>query len=394
MKNKLLKKMMVVSATVVMMLSSVLTVNAAEITMVNAAEEITTDSSGNVFYAGQDVNLGQHNMRQIGNELVAAGLNINCDGAQVDGSVFAAANKVKLNDAKLGGSAFIAGQMIDIAAEANNNMFIVGQQIDFADVTKAKAMYTAGQVVNVKGSYKYVNASADTLYFDAVVDGDVVLDAANVHIGPNASVTGEFKIKYTDGYEANDAASVVNAQVEKVEASGENKKTTGALVLAAILKRVLRTIKGLFVNTVIALIMAFLFRKNLKEAADACKANPGSYLGFGALAMFVAPIAFVILLCTVIGVKAAIIGAIFYGVAIALQGVFTFASFGRELFFGKAKKRLNPVLEIIISVLPYAIACQIPGINAIINIACGLYTFGYIASAVSKKIKENSTCDC
>ena len=67
--------------------------------------------------------------------------------------------------------------------------------------------------------------------------------------------------------------------------------------------------------------------------------------------------------------------------ALCVAKVFTFASLARELIFKNAKKRLHPVLEAVIAVLPAAVLKEIPFIGGLLSLACAVYMLGYVGLA-------------
>lgn len=380
MKTKFIKMI-----TAVVAVATVFTMNAAN---VNAASlDSMEDSAGNVFVAGSDFGIKDIKDGAIDGEVFAAGKDIDVDNAVVDGSVFVAGMNLSVEDSVVDGSAFLAGQNIDVDSIIDKNIFVAGQDVSLKDNTEAKAAYVAGATIDINGAFDCVNAAGGIINFDAEVDGDVTLDGDVINIGDNAKVTGDIIVKYGSQLNVSDNAKVENIQSTKVEdKSGVavEKVTAGAVILG----KVKKCISLLFGNAVLALLFAFFLKRDLKKANAACKANPGSFLGYGAIALIAAPVAIIVCLITVIGAKAAGVATLIYILTCNIAGVFAFASFVRELMFGKAGKRLNPVAEIVISVLPLAVIKVIPVIGGLVSFACLLYTFGYMVNVFVEKAKE------
>lgn len=394
-----MKKIFFMSLAMCLMLVAV-PVSAKDVARPEAttATGVENDTAGNTFLAGDSVSTTLLRGKPVENELFMAGRDVYCDGTAVDGSAFIAGQNVQITDTTVNGTSFVAGQIVSVNATSNHNNFVAGQSISLGHNNQAKSVYAVGQIISIDGTYDYVAAAGTSVSLNATVNGDVSLVGDDIYIGPNANITGKVSITY--GQSVDIAEGIDSSKFEIVKEVTEadkneevSNKSKVALVFAKLIKSIVKKIKNaimlLFANSIIALLMAFMFRKNLKDAYDTCKAKPGAYLGLGALAYIATPMVLVILAVTIIGARAAAICGVFYGLAIALASVFTFASFVREWFFARMKKRLNPVLEIVLAVLPYAILKQIPIVGLLIGIACCVYTFGYIVDQAGKKLKEN-----
>jgi len=357
---------------------------------------VSSDSSGNVFGAGQDISISAAGYDKIDNELFLAGMNLSANDVDIDGCAFIAGNSLTIKDSYIGGSLFTAGANISIDSSVKNNVWAAGSTIVVSDNTTAKGINIAGANITVAGEYEGATLCGDTVSFNGKVDGDLNIEAEHVTIGEDAEVTGTLTVTSYVEPEIASGASVDDYKFvemkkdendEKVSAGAVGKAATGAVFLAKIGK----IIKNILKYAVLALLFAFVFSKNLTDAYDYSKNKPGEFWGFGALALICAPVVAIILCVTVVGLPVAGVSMTIYALALSVSRVFAFASLVRELIFTRTKSRLHPILETELAVLPAAIIKAIPLVGGLVGFACAIYTIGYIVLAVAKAVSERNT---
>jgi hypothetical protein len=117
--------------------------------------------------------------------------------------------------------------------------------------------------------------------------------------------------------------------------------------------------------------------------ADAIKTNPLSSLGWGALILFVTPIAAIIVCCTVIGLPVGIIALVLYGIAIYLSQIPVALCIGR-LIFGRFREVESS--GIMIGTLATGLAILtllrlIPVIGFLVGLATAIFGLGSLVSS-------------
>lgn len=369
-------------------------------TNVHASDDISDkDASGNLFCAGQNVNVTGD--EKIQNELFAAGMMVNVSDVKIDGSVFTAGQNVSLKNAKSGGSVFVAGSNVTLDVDAKNNIWAVGNVITTSNDTKVKGLHIAGNTVSVDGEYDAVSIAGSTVTFNAVVKGDVSIEANEIIIGDDAKIGGNLKIVSEEDPKASD---VVGGKYEFEKSKSEDTEDEGLDVLngntgkalgkaafgVILLKKVKSAFFNLFKYAVLAVVLAVVFKKNLSDSYEYATKRPGAFWGFGALILMCFPVMAIVLCVTVIGIPVAGLASAFYIFSICIARVFTFASLGRELIFSHTKKRLNPIAECVLAVLPAAIIKVIPVVGGIVGFACAIYMIGYVCLAFADTISKES----
>lgn len=391
MSNRILKRI-IATFTTVLTLSMVMN------TAVFASDaDISRDSSGNTFIAGSKVTINE----QVGNELFAAGQDVNADGTQVAGSAFIAGMDVSFRDSSVGSSVFAAGNTVTIDAEAVNNIWAAGQNVSLKNNTKAKAAYVVGNNLNVYGNYDYLFLAGSSIVFDGTVSGDAQIEG-NVTFGSNAKIDGKVIVKGQKEPVIEDGAKVDNLEFELVtkESVEDNeigdavsktaKKTAGFLILSKIKSFIFWALAF----AIFAIVFATLFNKNLTESYDmAVKTNPLAFWLSGAIGIIAIPIAVLVLCITVVGAPAGIFVLAIYLLAFAIARVFTFASLVRELIFTHTAKRLNPIIETILAVLIAALTKVIPFVSGIVGLISKAYALGYIICLVYSKMSHGKKAE-
>lgn len=394
--KELLKK--VVTFTTVALLTAVVTISNTY-----ASDEITTkDSSGNLFCAGQMVSVNSETSGEVENELFAAGMEIYADNLNVNGSIFTAGQNVSCQGTKVGGSIFAAGNNVSIDAEANNNIWVAGNSISFGKDSVVKGLHAAGNNIIVNGKYDAVAIAGSLVTFNAEVAGDVSIEAEKVVFGENAKIGGNLVITSKEDPGASDyvEGTYEFKQLVKEDNAAEGNTDSGvvksvgkaagkAAFFAVLLKKIKKAVLGLFKYAILAVVLAVLFKKNLADSYEFSTKRPASFWGFGALALLFFPIVAIVLCITVIGAPLAGLAGAIYVLAICMSTVFAFASLAKELIFTHTSKRLHPIAECVIAVLPAAIIRVIPVVGGIVGFACAIYTMGYVCLAIADTISAN-----
>ena len=386
-------------------LTSMLTVIFIISNVFAASDTFDIDSSGNLFGSGDVVNVETGASGEVNNELFAAGMDVSANGVYIDGSAFVAGQSVSIKESEVGGSVFAAGNSVTIDADVNNNIWAAGNILVVSEDTSVKGIHLAGNNISVCGEYEGAAIYGSTVFFDAVVDGDVEIEADELTIGENAKVSGNLIITAPSDPKADSITEgdytyekpVVNTDDDDEFADEKDglKKTLGKASFGLLLlKKAKKVIFGLLKYAVLAAVLALVFKKNLDASYEYATKKTGAFIATGALTLICLPIIAIILCITVIGLPVSGLALTFYVLALCVAKVFTFASIARELIFKNAKKRLHPVLEAVIAVLPAAVLKEIPFIGVLLGLACAVYMLGYVGLAFYYAVagkKESNT---
>ena len=360
----------------------------------DSTDVFSKDPSGNVFGAGQSVNVASFSGISVDNELFAAGMDVRADGVDIDGSAFMAGQNVSIVNSTVGGSIFAAGSNVTIDAAANNNIWIAGSSAIAGENTSVKGLHIAAANVVVDGTYDAVSISGSTVTFNGTCNGDMKIEADTVIFGDDAFVGGNLTVVADENP---NAEGIVSGEYEFEESSSNETKTPEAIEAAkkaALGASIVGRIKSLIFNimsySVLAIVLYFVFRENLTKAYQYSKERAGAHWGFGALITICFPIIAIVTCFTIIGLPVVGIATVLYVLALCTARVFTFVSLGRELIFTHTSKRLHPVAEVVLSAILAAVVKAIPVVGTVAGLACAFYMIGYVCLAFADTIKGNN----
>lgn len=357
-----------------------------------ADTETTTDSSGNMFIAGQKIEV----VKNIGNELFLAGQDLNVDNVDVEGSAFMAGMNVSMRGSSTGSSLYAAGMNINLDVDTNNNIWTCGQNISLGENTSAKALHVAGETVTINGEYDYLYACGNSIIFNGTVNGDADFEG-NVTIGKDAKITGNTKIISPADPKIESGADAGNLEIEIVSADDTDtesitdtvsdvaKKSIGFIILS----KIKQFIYWSFAFAVFALVFATMFKKSLTDSYEmSVKTRPLALWISGVVGLVAIPLAVLIMCITVVGAPAGLFILAIYLLAMFIARVFMFASLIRELIFAHTPKRLNPILETVIAVIIGALSKIIPVISGIVGLISKVYILGYLIQTIYGKMNR------
>ena len=247
--------------------------------------------NGDVLCVGDEIEVNG----KINGSIMAIGSTINIDG-QVTHAVRVAGDTIHIRGS-IGGDLVVAGDEVDLTSAAE-----IGRDLVFAASTIDVNTLVGSSIQGVGGK---VNLS------DGVI-GDVELGVDRLTIANTANIQGD--LIYTSKNEANiepgaQIGGTVNHKVPEVKEPLIPKIGVWFKVIA-------------FLMTLITGILIILVIPRRAEAvAVSIKRKPLWSLGWGAILLFVTPVAAIVTFITVIGIPIGIIGLVLYGIAIYLSQI-------------------------------------------------------------------------
>jgi len=352
---------------------------------------LEVDTVGNSYMAGYNMTLKS----DVKNDLVGAGYNVSANSSSIGQNVALAGYNVSLYDSTVGCDAFMAGYNVTVDSEIDNNLFICGYSLNINSKTKANAINAAGSVINIMGESSYVSASAGEIYYNATTDGDVILNAGKVVIGPDANVTGKLTIKssndpvlpdtsfaseYVFEKQSEDSDASADGSIEDEiisEISSEITKSSSPSIMSQIGQRCLKKVYWTLAYVLIALFFCLFTNEALNESKNMIKERKVPVIVSGLLMLIGFPLALLVVALTYVGIPMSGILLLTIMVLIFVSVPFASASIGR-LVFDKISPNFNKMVASLISVAVISLVKIVPFISGLINIACVVYLFGYI----------------
>jgi len=384
------------------LLAAVLAVSFLFITPVNAADirngERLTIPAGDV----------------INDDLYLFGSNITIDG-QVNGDVIVFGNRITING-DINGGIIGAGQDILVKGQVKDSVRVAASTIDIdssigGDLVVAASYVTilqsgsvgrdllvAAAAVQVNGPVgKDIRGNAGKLVINSSVGGNVDITGGDVKLEPAASIAGNLTYKSERTAEqAKDAT--VKGEIKHVtppqpQPSGETiGQAIGGLVAAVVGFFVILLLVVAVIKYAAALLTGIVFillaRKYIPGLLETLKSNPWPCLGYGALLLFLAPVAIAVACGLVIGIPLGLAALALYILAVYLGHIFT------ALFIGKWLLRQHPdansagklIAALALGLLIVYLCSIIPFIGCLTGLAVILFGLGTITGFIKTKL--------
>ncbi|MFC1905558.1 hypothetical protein ACFLXL_01980 [Chloroflexota bacterium] len=352
-------------------------------------ESITIDSgevvNGDLYAAGGDIIING----TVNGDVWAAGRNITING-NINGAVTAAAQVITLNGS-IARSARIAGQALVVSSNIETDLIAFGATLVIANKAKVGSdLFIGCSTARIDGQIDgSINGGAGEITLNDSVGGDVKLEVEKLTITSTASIGGN--LDYTSETEAivQSSARISGKITQTVPEPKDGKQDVKAgpwIAAAGIASAILWKVLGFIMILVIGIIIIFTARRRITSMADAIRTNPLSSLGWGALILFVTPIAAIIVCCTVIGLPLGIIALVLYGIAIYLSQIPVALCIGRLIFrrFGEGESGGIMVGMLAAGLAILAILGLIPVIGFLVGL--GTVIFG-LGSLIASQVK-------
>lgn len=320
---------------------------------VSTDEEVFT----NYAVAGQTVDLSGHFHKDVyvwGNSVTISG--------QVDGDVIVGGSFVRITG-DIGGNLRTFGSQVEIEGTVAKNVTVAGGVVTIkenADI--GWDLIIAGGMVSVNGPvHGIINAAAGNLELNSLVEQGVnakIDKEGQFLIKDNAEIKGPVNYTWHKDAQISDGA-VIEGEVNRTEPSySGSTKDTKEIISKAFWGMKLFKFAALLL---IGLILLAIFGKFSEKIADKMQEKFGLGLGIGFLVVALTPLAFIILMITIIGIPLAFLWVAALGVIFHISKVFA------SLFLGKLilekllkKKKADKYLSFLIGLVLLSIVGLIP----------------------------------
>jgi len=340
----------------------------------------------------------------VDDDLYVAGETIIIDGI-VDGDLWAAGNTITVNGI-VNGSVMAAGRIVNIngvithavravAATININGSVGGDVITgCGNVNIASTAIVGGDLLfgadivgidgpiegNIKGSGREVTISN-------WVNGNVELEVESLTILSTANIGGD--LSYTSEEEADiqSGAQIAGATTHKLpEVKEDGAKVFPFVLFAGVLGKVMSFLMALVTGVVII----FLAPRRLMSIAEAIGSRPGPSAGWGALIVFVAPLAAVLVCFTIIGIPVGLITLALYGIALYLAQIPVGLFIGRWIIgrFRVVESKAIMVGALAVGLAILKLLSLIPYFGFVVGFVVVLFGLGAVVAAERKRRAE------
>jgi cytoskeletal protein CcmA (bactofilin family) len=335
----------------------------------------------------------------VNGDVIAFGDRIAINGP-VNGNFNGAANYIAVKG-RVSDSVRAAASTMDIAGNIGGDLVAAASRVDIMPAgSVGRDFLIAVGTVNVDGPVgKDIRGSAGDLIISSSVGGNVDVECRNVKLEPSASISGD--LIYKSENKADQAGGAkVGGQIKQVvppppqpAPSGESTgRMVGWAVSAIVIFAVILLIIVVVLKYIAALLTGIIFiliaRKYIPGLVETLKSRPWPCLGYGALFLFVMPVAIVIAFMLVIGIPLGLAGLALYILAVYLGHVFM------GLFIGKWMLRQRDdtasvgqlIGALALGLLVIYIVAIIPLFGCLSDLAAILFGLGALCLFVKTKL--------
>lgn len=325
----------------------------------------------------------------MGNDYVWAGETLNLSGVEVTNDLLAAGRSVTADGCKVGGSVRMAGQNVFVSnATVQENITLAGQNVG-VNGSQGNAIALAGQNATFSGTCSELTMYAQDVYIDGTVEGDAVVGAQTVTIGPNARITGTLHVSADKEPTVQEGAQVSNLDYSVSEeddvAAGQAGVVAAGLLPAFLLGISITSVIG---TLVVAVCAERLFGRHTKAASDMIRSRVGVTIASGAVGMLVAPIA-VILLCVLVVTLPIALCGVFALLAMAMVSSGFAAASLSKIAFPKMGRYAGALAGGAI----VGAAKLVPVLGGIVRVAAFVYLLGYVLRSIYLGLDDDASSD-
>ncbi len=283
------------------------------------------------------------------------------------GSLLVFAETVRITG-NVSGTVRGASNSFSFSGSSGRDLLIMANTLTMTG-TVGQDIFAAASNGTITGSVgRDIKSTFNRLIADGPVGGDINAVINELIIGPNAQVSG--KLTYTSEAEATiNKEAVVGGKITRLDPP--KTEVTGVTAGRSAWGFMRPILSLLFA----ALLMILFFPVVTNGSADMIRENPVPSLGTGALIVFVAPIAALALLITVIGIPVSFLSMLLYVVLLYLSRVIA-GYFLADLALNKFGVELHQVLKVLIGVLVLALIFKIPFIGWLVHLAAVIFGSG------------------
>ena len=260
--------------------------------------------------------------------------------ATVNGDVFAGGQTVTIGGIVERGIT-AAGQTVLITADVGSGVRAAGSTVDItshvgrdvlagcATLVLANSAVIEGDLALGAGDARIggevrgdIKGGAETLIIEGTVGGNVTVGVGTLEIKPGATIEGN--LKYSSQTEAVIPPGTVKGTVQFTRVSEEEaregaRRGFGALGPLALFAGFTWKLIAYLMAFVTGLILILLAPRRMAGSAQAIRTDTGPVAGYGAIALFVTPIAAIVVCITIVGLPLGIITLLLWGILLYLS---------------------------------------------------------------------------
>ena len=253
----------------------------------------------------------------INGDLWAAGSKIIVNGI-VTGSVMAVGQTIDISG-DVGHAVRVAGTTISIRGNVDGDLMVAGGDVNIASTAEVKGDVPLGAGnVRIDGLIEGdIKGGGGEVTISNGVEGDVELKVESLTILSTADIGGDLSYTSEDKADIRSGAQIGGVTTHKLPSVKEEPSIPFPLTLFSGIVKIIGFLMALITGLVIILIAP----RRLTSIAEAIRSRPGPSAGWGAIILFLTPIAAIIVCLTIVGIPVGLIALALWGIAIYLAQI-------------------------------------------------------------------------
>jgi len=337
----------------------------SEVTLVEKGEVINQD----YFAAGEKVTVAG----TVNGDAYLAGGNIIVEG-EINGDLMAAGGTVIVRG-KISQDVRVAAGQIVISGEVGGNITSLGGSVTITDSAKVNGSLTAatGNLSVFAPIGKGATIGVGEATISNIVGGNIQAGVGSLTLGPNAQIDGDLTYVSENVADIQSGAQISGKTTHNLPPKPDKEKAAKAITAAALIFKVISFVAILLIG----LLLLKFFPTFTNKIAQTIEQKPRAALGFGLIAVILAPILIVLLLITVIGIPISLILLFAFLITLYFSKIFVSLVIGKKTFKW-INQKAGDYQALFVGLIIYYLITALPIIGTIVSILAILAGVGAV----------------
>ena len=311
----------------------------------------------------------------INGDLWAAGSKIIVNGI-VTGSVMAVGQTIDISG-DVGHAVRVAGATINIRGNVDGDLMVAGGEVNIASTAEIKGdlLLGAGNV-RIDGLIEGdIKGGGGEVTISNGVEGDIELKVESLTILSTADIGGDLSYTSEDKADIRSGAQIGGVTTHKLPSVKEEPSIPFPF---ALFSGIVGKIIGFLMALIAGLVIILIAPRRLTSIAEAIRSRPGPSAGWGAMILFLTPIAAIIVCLTIVGIPVGLIALALWGIAIYLAQIPVGLLIGRLILgrFRAVEGKAITVGALALGLLILKLLGLIPYAGFVIGLATAIFGLG------------------
>ena len=266
----------------------------------------------------------------VNGDLWAIGTTVTINGV-VNGSVLAGGQIISING-HVEHTVWAVGQSINVTGSINGNLQVAGLTVNIAETAKIKGnlLFVAG-ITSIENPIEVgINRGGGVINGNGV-GANAALEVMGLTLFPTANIQGDLSYSSGEGADVQSRTQIVSAATDTLPPATPGPARVSPFTLFT---GVLGKLTSFLMAFVAGLVIILLLPRRLTSVAESIRTRPWASLGWGAVILFVTPIAAILVCFTIVGISVGVIALVFYAVALYLAQIPVALFLGRWIIGG------------------------------------------------------------